>query len=400
MSVPFDDPYFLNDLHLAVIDRLEEDRDILSDDQTLLRRRVRQMVDDYLSARGLGAPDDVRLRLTVDVLNEISGYGPLQEYLDRPDVSDILINGPQSVYIEVGGKLQPAEARFVNNAHVLRVVRRMLAPLGRRLDENSPMVDARLPDGSRVNAIIPPLALDGPCVSIRKFKAEALTAEQLVNSGSAPQELMDLLQDAVRARRNILVSGGTGGGKTTLLNILSASIPKEERVVTIEDSAELRLTNGHVVRLETRVGNTENEGRVDARQLMRNALRMRPDRIILGESRGEEVLDMLQAMNTGHMGSMSTVHSNSASDSLVRLQMMVRLSGFQGTDRLINQIIATALDLIVHVVRDARGFRFVEEVVQIAGIRNGEVLLNRIYHYMDMDRPEEPSWHKQLQELS
>jgi len=400
MSVPFDDPYFLNDLHLAVIDRLEEDRDILSDDQTLLRRRVRQMVDDYLSARGLGAPDDVRLRLTVDVLNEISGYGPLQEYLDRPDVSDILINGPQSVYIEVGGKLQPAEARFVNNAHVLRVVRRMLAPLGRRLDENSPMVDARLPDGSRVNAIIPPLALDGPCVSIRKFKAEALTAEQLVNSGSAPQELMDLLQDAVRARRNILVSGGTGGGKTTLLNILSASIPKEERVVTIEDSAELRLTNGHVVRLETRVGNTENEGRVDARQLMRNALRMRPDRIILGESRGEEVLDMLQAMNTGHMGSMSTVHSNSASDSLVRLQMMVRLSGFQGTDRLINQIIATALDLIVHVVRDARGFRFVEEVVQICGIRNGEVLLNRIYHYMDMDRPEEPSWHKQLQELS
>lgn len=397
MKTSFDDPYFINDLHLAVIDRLEDDQDLLTEDPVHLRRRVRGVVDDYLAARGLGASDDVRLRLTVDVLNEISGYGPLQEYLDRQDVSDILINGPNNVYIELNGQLQPAEARFINNSHVLRVVRRMLAPLGKRLDENSPMVDARLADGSRVNAIIPPLALDGPCVSIRKFRKETLTAESLVDAGSVPEELMEILLQAVRARRNILVSGGTGSGKTTLLNILSANISPEERVVTIEDSAELKLNNAHVVRLETRVENTENEGGVDARQLMRNALRMRPDRIILGESRGDEVLDMLQAMNTGHMGSMSTVHSNSASDALVRLQMMVRLSGFQGTDRLVNQIIATAIDLIVHVVRDAHGMRFVEEVVQICGIQNGEVSMSRIFHHTDMDRPEEPCWIKQLQ---
>lgn len=399
-QLPFDDPYFLSDLHLAVIDRLEDDHDLLSDDQYHIRRRVTEMVDEYLLARGLGASQDIRLRLTVDVLNEITGYGPLQDYLDRSDISDILINGPQQVYIELNGRLEVTSAKFINNSHVLRVVRRMLAPLGKRLDETSPIVDARLPDGSRVNAIIPPLALDGPCVSIRKFKADILTAEHLVNSGSVSDELMEILLTAVHQRRNILISGGTGSGKTTLLNVLSADIPAGERVVTIEDSAELRLNNAHVVRLETRVPNTENEGGVDARQLMRNALRMRPDRIILGESRGDEVLDMLQAMNTGHMGSMSTIHSNSAADALVRLQMMVRLSGFQGTDRLVNQIIATALDLIVHVVRDERGFRFVEEVVQVKGVQHGEVNLSRMYHHEHLEVVDELCWKKQLQEIA
>lgn len=396
-SAPFEDPHFVSDLHLAVIDRLEDEQDLLTDDQYHIRRRVSDLVTEYLQIRGIQASDDVRVRLIIDVMNELTGYGPLQSLLDDESVSDILINGPETIYVEREGRLAPVGVRFINSGHVLRVVRRMLAPLGKRLDESSPIVDARLPDGSRVNAVISPLALDGPCVSIRKFRADVLTAETLISSGSVTQALMTLLVNAVTQRRNVLISGGTGGGKTTLLNILSSQISSHERVVTIEDSAELRLINAHVVRLETRVANTENEGEISARQLLKNALRMRPDRIILGESRGDEVLDMLQAMNTGHMGSMSTVHANSASEALVRLQMMVRLSGFQGTDRLINQIIATALDLIVHVVRDANGHRYVEEVQQVLGLRNGEVHMGQVYHVHQKPIPELFPWGKNLQ---
>lgn len=400
-SSPFDDPYFVSDLHLAVIDRLEDEQDLLTDDQYHIRRRVSDLVTECLHIRGLNASDDVRVRLIIEVMNELTGYGPLQELLDDAGISDILINGPGSIYVERDGLLSPVEVRFINASHVLRVVRRMLAPLGKRLDEASPIVDARLPDGSRVNAVIPPLALDGPCVSIRKFRNDVLSAETLIRSGSVTEELMSFLIESVMQRRNILISGGTGGGKTTLLNILSTHIPATERVVTIEDSAELRLINAHVVRLETRVANTENEGEIAARQLLKNALRMRPDRIILGESRGEEVLDMLQAMNTGHMGSMSTVHSNSGSDALIRLQMMVRLSGFQGTDRLINQIIATALDLIVHVVRDATGHRYVEEVLMVRGLVQGEVQLTQLYNAEQKSISQQRiNWDKTLQEHS
>ncbi len=396
--VPRDDPAFLAGLHRALIDRLEDDQAVMGEDPAVLRHRVEELVEEYLHVHAYAATPASVARLAAEVLDELQGYGPLERLLADPGITDILVNGPRNVFIERGGRLQRAAVRFVNDAHVLRVIRRMLAPLGRRLDEASPMVDARLPDGSRVNAIIPPLAVDGPCVSIRKFRQDALDAEALVRLGSLPAELMAKLQAAVVARRNIMISGGTGSGKTTLLNVLSAAIPGGERVVTIEDSAELQLGSAHVVRLETRAPNTEGEGEVTARQLVKNALRMRPDRIILGESRGEEVLDVLQAMNTGHMGSMSTVHANSARDSLVRLQMMVRLSSFLGSDALVNQLIATALDLIVQVERDVSGHRHVGEVMRVSGVRDGAIVLVPLYR---RDPPfsaaGEIDWHKSMQ---
>ena len=379
METSFDDPYFLNDLHLAVIDRLEDDRELMTDNQELLRTRVAQVVETYITESGWQTSDEIKMRLTVDVFNEISGFGPLQTFLDSPDISDILINGPDCVFIERQGRLEKTNVRFINNGHVVRVIRKILAPLGKRIDESNPIVDARLPDGSRVNAIIPPLAIDGACVSIRRFKADVISTDQLIETGSLSPRMADMLVEAVQSRKNILISGGTGSGKTTLLNALSTHISPSERVVTIEDSAELQLNNQHVVRLETRVPNSENEGGVNARDLLRNSLRMRPDRIILGESRGEEVLDMLQAMNTGHMGSMSTVHANSAEDALVRLQMMVRLSGFQGGDSLVNQMIGTALDYIVHTVRDSQGYRYVEAVLAVVGSQHGEVIYEKVY---------------------
>lgn len=262
------------------------------------------------------------------------------------------------------------------------------------------MVDARLADGSRVNAIIAPLSLNGPSVSIRKFRREALGADDLVAMGSVPPNLMTFLRRAVEERCNVLISGGTGAGKTTLLNVLSGAIPASQRVVTIEDSAELQLASHHVVRLETRAPNIEGEGEVGASALVKNALRMRPDRVLLGESRGDEVLDMLQAMNTGHLGSMSTVHANSARDALVRLQMMVRLAGFEGSDGLVNQIIATALDLVVHVTRDADGHRHVVEVQQVRGLREGRVELARLYRHEDRRLIDAVDWHKHIEDAA
>ncbi|MGM0536538.1 MAG: CpaF family protein [Pseudomonadota bacterium] len=398
---PTDDPEFTAELHRALIDRLEDDQALLGDDPTLMRQRVETMIEEYLALRGYSADARQRQCLAGDVINELQGYGPLEPLLADDGINDILVNGPRDIYVERRGKLEPSEVRFLNDGHVLRVVRRMLAPLGRRLDEASPMVDARLPDGSRINAIIPPLALNGPCVSIRKFRRDALTAEEMIRLGSVPQALMTLLQQAVVERRNILISGGTGSGKTTLLNVLSGVIPPAERVVTIEDSAELQLGSHHVVRLETRAPNTEGEGEVTARQLVKNALRMRPDRIILGESRGDEALDMLQAMNTGHMGSMSTVHANSARDSLVRLQMMVRLSRFQGTDALVNQIIATALDMIIQVDRDVHGHRHVGEVLQVTGLNGGAVTLRSLYRWGDTPATGDAlDWTKTLEDVT
>ncbi|WP_355662080.1 CpaF family protein [Halomonas salifodinae] len=396
--VDANDPALKNDLHRAVVERLEDDNGLLDDEPTVMLMRVEGMVREYLDARQLRLLPQALEPLTREVLHELTGFGPLQPLLRDDGISDILINGPRRIFVERDGILSQVPERFLNDAHVLRVVRRMLAPLGRRLDESSPMVDARLPDGSRVNVIIPPLALDGPCVSIRKFRREALTAEDLIASDALTAPLMAMLQQAVRERRNILISGATGSGKTTLLNILSREIPHHERVVTIEDAAELQLGNSHVVRLETRAPNSEGEGEVTARQLVKNALRMRPDRVILGESRGDEALDMLQAMNTGHLGSMSTVHANSARDALVRLQMMVRLAGFEGTDGLVNQIIATALDLVVHITRDASGHRHVVEVQQIQGLQAGQVALKRLYHRDDREVGLEIDWYKRIEE--
>ena len=322
--------------------------------------------------------------LEKELLDEIVGYGPLQALLEDPTINDILINSPKEIYIERRGVLEKTDLRFLDNRHVLRVIRRMISPLGRRIDESSPIVDGRLEDGSRINAIVPPLALNGPCLSIRKFRKDPLRAEELIASGSVTEEALQYLTERVEKRTNLLISGATGSGKTTLLNILSQYIPKTERIVTIEDAAELQLRNGHVVRLETRPENNEGVGEISARELVKNALRMRPDRIIVGESRGGEVVDMLQAMNTGHAGSMSTVHANSARDAVTRLEMMVGMSGFKGSSELILKMIGSALDMIVHIGRRSDGMRRVMQISELKVIDN-EIRLKDIYRFDDED---------------
>lgn len=368
-------------LHRHIIERLEEDGLMLELSREELQPHVYDYVEDYLAHHQLHRNATEKATLVAELLDEMLGYGPLQSLLDDPAIDDILINGAKDVFVERNGRLERSSLRFFNDQHVLRVVRRMVAPLGRRIDEASPMVDARLPDGSRINAIIPPLAIDGPCLSIRKFRRDGLAMEDLIRSGSLSGAMSRLLIDAVQSRLNILVSGSTGAGKTTLLNVLSQSIGLEGRVVTIEDAAELQLRNAHVVRLETRPPNCEGEGEITARELVKNALRMRPDRIILGESRGGEVLDMLQAMNTGHQGSMSTVHANSARDALVRLEMMVTLSGFAATEELIKRIIASSLDLVVHVSRLREGKRLVTDIIEVQDVADGQIRVQQLFTY-------------------
>ncbi|WP_373092157.1 CpaF family protein, partial [Zhongshania sp.] len=286
-------------LHRFVIDRIEDDKVIYDDNPQKLKEVISAYMRQYCRIYDVNISRDQYAELETALVDEITGYGPLQALLDDPSINDILINGPRKIYIERAGVLSQANMRFLDDRHVLRVIRRMISPLGRRIDESSPIVDGRLADGSRINAIVPPLALDGPCLSIRKFRKDPLTAEELLAGGSITREVLDYMIRAVEQRRNVLISGATGSGKTTLLNILSQFIPHTERIVTIEDAAELQLRNGHVVRLETRPENNEGVGEISARELVKNALRMRPDRIIVGESRGGEVLDVLQAMNTG-----------------------------------------------------------------------------------------------------
>lgn len=369
-------------LHQFVIDRIEDDKIIYDDNQRKLEEAITSYMRQYCRIYEVNLGREQFLALEKQLLDEIVGYGPLQDLLADPSINDILINGPRSIYVERSGVLEKADIRFLDNRHVLRVIRRMISPLGRRIDESSPIVDGRLEDGSRINAIVPPLALDGPCLSIRKFRKDPLRADELIASGSISREALDYLSDRVVHKTNILISGATGSGKTTLLNILSQYIPKTERVVTIEDAAELQLRSGHVVRLETRPPNNEGVGQISATELVKNSLRMRPDRIIVGESRGGEVLDMLQAMNTGHSGSMSTVHANSAKDALTRLEMMVGVSGFKGSTELIMKMIGSALDMIVHIGRRADGKR---RVIQIAELKvvNGDVVLEDTFHYDD-----------------
>ncbi|MDH2433042.1 CpaF family protein [Pokkaliibacter sp. MBI-7] len=368
-------------LHRFIIDRLEEDDLLFEMDRHQMRPHVQGYVHTYLNEHNIDSLRADSARLVNELLDEIVGFGPLQTLLEDDQIDDILINGASQVYVERKGKLERIPLRFINDQHVLRVIRRMIAPLGRRIDESSPMVDARLADGSRINAIIPPLAIDGPCLSVRKFRKEALTAEYLVKQGSLSMAMQEFLARAARSRCNMLISGSTGSGKTTLLNILSQNIGQSERVVTIEDAAELQLLHGHVVRLETRPPNAEGLGEVTARDLVKNALRMRPDRIILGESRGAEVLDMLQAMNTGHQGSMSTLHANSARDALMRLELMVALSGFSATELLVKQIIASALDIIVFVSRMPDGRRVVTQVVEVLDVADGMIRIAELFHY-------------------
>ena len=346
-----------------------------------LARFVQQRVQDYVVEHRLPVNRRETEQLATDAVDELVGYGPIQRLVDDDTVDDILVNGPDQVFAERRGRLERAALRFASDQHVLRVIQRIIAPLGRRLDESTPMVDARLPDGSRVNAIIPPIALDGPCVSIRKFRKQALTEQELVAYKTLSEGMLAFLSRAVAAETNLMVVGGTGSGKTTLLNMLSQHVRPEERIVTIEDAAELRLRHPHVVRLETRPPNLEGEGEVRARDLVRNALRMRPDRIIVGEVRGEEVLDMLQAMNTGHEGSMTTLHANSLKDAFSRLEMLASFAGFKGSAATFRQQVASALDLMIQVDRLSDGRRRVIEVAEVGAVADGQLQTRVLFRY-------------------
>jgi pilus assembly protein CpaF len=342
---------------------------------------IRGLILDLLDRERATTPLSLfeRDSLIVDVMHEIFGLGPLEALLKDPDISDILVNRYDQVYVERHGRLEETGVVFQNDGHLFRIIERIVSMVGRRIDESSPMVDARLQDGSRVNAVIPPLALDGPCMSIRRFRTDRIGPPDLVDRESLTQPMLEFLQAIVAARLNVIVSGGTGAGKTTLLNALSTCISDRERIVTIEDAAELTLKQRHTVRLETRPPNIEGQGAVRQRQLVVNALRMRPDRIIVGEVRGEEALDMLQAMNTGHDGSLTTIHANSPRDALYRLDTMVAMANLNIPERAIRQQVASAVDLIVQVTRMADGTRKVSAISEIAGMEQDVITMQDIF---------------------
>ncbi|HEY6643033.1 ATPase, T2SS/T4P/T4SS family [Povalibacter sp.] len=342
-----------------------------------LRQEARQAIDSIIESGAVQLPASLdRARFVAEMTAEIMGYGPIEPFLADESVSEVMVNGPNQIYVERRGQLSVAQARFTNDESLMRVIERIVTPLGRRIDEGVPMVDARLPDGSRVNAIIPPLSLVGPILTIRKFSRQRLSMERLVDLGSLTPQMCDFLRVCVKFRKNILVSGGTGSGKTTFLNALSESIPANERIVTIEDAAELRLAQPHVLSLEARPPNVEGRGEITIRDLVRNALRMRPDRIIVGECRGGEALDMLQAMNTGHDGSMTTGHANSPRDLLSRLEVMVLMAGMDLPVRAIREQISSAVDIIVQQTRFSDGRRRVTAIVEVDGME-GDVILTQ-----------------------
>ena len=340
----------------------------------------KSIVEAYNQAK-LKLPEKVREKLFQDILDEILGFGPIQPLLNDPDISEVMVNGPKSVYIEKKGRLSLTDITFEDDAHIMRVIERIISPLGRHVEEDSPMVDARLPDGSRVNAIIPPVAIDGPSITIRKFGKDKLAMSQLIEFGSITEAMAEFLRACVVSRLNILISGGTGSGKTTLLNVLSGYIPKNERIVTVEDAAELRLQQDHIVRLETKAANVEDHGRVSIRDLVRNCLRMRPDRIVVGEVRGGEALDMLQAMNTGHDGSLTTIHSNSPRDAISRLETLVLMAGMDLPIKIVRQQISSAVDVIIQQSRMRDGTRKVTAITEVAGMEGDVVVLTDIFKY-------------------
>lgn len=346
-----------------------------------LSRRLRSTLTERVESRALPLNRLERERLVEEILDEILGLGPLETLLRDPEISDILINGHDVVYIEKKGLLQRVDVKFNSNDHLLQIIDRIVSAVGRRVDETTPMVDARLRDGSRFNAIIPPLALDGPVVSIRRFGTIPISTEDLIAFGSIPQPMMEVLRGCVKAKMNILISGGTGSGKTTLLNCLSSFIPASERIVTIEDAAELQLQQPHVVRLETRPANLEGKGEVTARDLVKNALRMRPDRIVLGEIRSGEAIDMLQAMNTGHEGSLATVHSNSTRDALSRLETMIGMGMPNLSDKNIREMMARALDIVLQLDRLPDGTRRVVAMTEITGMEGTVVTTQDIFNF-------------------
>src|SRR5476649_639554 len=353
-------------LHRYIIDAIEETgKNLLEGSRPALAQFVTDKVAEYIARLHLAISRYEMERLAEELVDELTGYGPLEVLLRDKSVTEILVNGPNKVFIERDGVLHHTDLRFIDAHHVERVMQRILAPLGRRLDESSPMVDARLADGSRVNAVIEPLSIDGPTLTIRRFGTKRLHVEDLIRLGAMTPPVLDFLRAAVEARQNIRVSGGTGSGKTTLLNVLSSFIPRAERILTIEDVAELKLDQPHVVRLEARPPNLEGTGGVTISDLVSNALRMRPDRIVIGECRGGEALDMLQAMNTGHDGSLTTIHANTARDALSRVETMVMMSGYELPLRAIRQQAASAIDLVIQVARLRDGSRRVTGVSEI-----------------------------------
>jgi pilus assembly protein CpaF len=369
-------------VHRHLIVQIEErNLDIYAWPADKLERFVAEQVKRFVMDERLPVSQRETEALVRDARNELMGFGPIQHLIEDDEVNDIVVNGPHNVFVERAGKLYSAPVRFNDNNHVIRVIQRILAPLGRRVDESTPMVDARLPDGSRVNAIIPPIALDGPCLSIRKFRKTPLGADDLLRSGSITEAELEYLRKRVEGRTNLIVVGGTGSGKTTFLNLLSGWIPANERIVTVEDAAELRLQHGHVVRLETRPPNLEGQRAVTARDVVRNALRMRPDRIIVGEVRGDEVLDMLQAMNTGHDGSMTTLHANTVRDAIHRIELLAGFAGYTGGEVTLRGQIAAAVQLLVQVSRLPNGQRRVVSITEVNGMLGRELQLRDVFRY-------------------
>ena len=372
----------LRDLRISMLAEVVRAFDaILDAPPDEIRGRIEGVADRVISEQGFAVTRDERLRLVQELLDEVQGFGPIEPFLHDETVTEVMVNGPQHIYIERAGKISRVDSYFLNDEHVLRIIDRIITPLGRRIDETSPRVDARLPDGSRVNAIIEPLSLVGPVITVRKFSARPYTVEDLVRFGTAAPEMFEFLHACIDARLNVFVSGGTGSGKTTTLNVLSSFIPNGERIVTIEDAAELQLGQDHVLTLEARPANLEGEGEVTIRDLLRNAMHMRPDRIIVGECRSGEALDMIQAMTTGHDGSLSTGHANSPRDMLRRLETMVLMTGYELPLRAIREQIASAVDIIVHTARLKDGSRRITNITEIYGIEEDEILTQDIFAF-------------------
>jgi pilus assembly protein CpaF len=370
-------------IHSKLVDKLDLSR--VSDlEGDTLRREIRLVVERLCDTENPLLNRMERERLIDEVLDETFGFGPLEVLLKDPTISDILVNGPHKVYVERRGKLEKTDVKFRDNDHLLQIIDRIVSKVGRRVDETSPMVDARLPDGSRVNAIIPPLALDGPSLSIRRFGSNPLKLEDLLNYKAFTPEMAMLMEAAIKARLNIVISGGTGCGKTTLLNTLSSFIPSDERIVTIEDAAELQLQQDHIVRLETRPPNIEGKGAITTRDLVRNALRMRPERIIIGECRGAEALDMLQAMNTGHAGSLTTLHANSPRDAQARLETMIMMAGMELPIKAMRQQISSAVDLLIQANRLQGGPRKVTSITEVMNMEQDVIIMQDIFRYRQL----------------
>jgi pilus assembly protein CpaF len=364
-------------IHDRLLQELDPGQDVTKTDE--VRRQIEEMFDALLAQENLILTRADKQRLLDQIVAEILGLGPIEKLMDDDGITEVMVNGPNAVYIERAGRLEQTDIRFDDNDHVLRIIDRIVSPLGRRIDESQPFVDARLPDGSRVNAVIPPLSLVGPILTIRKFARIPITAQTLVDLGSIPQEALEFLKACVQAKLNMVISGGTGSGKTTTLNVLSAFIPGDERIVTLENAAELQLQQEHVLTLETRPPNVEGKGEITMRQLVINSLRMRPDRIIVGECRGPEALDMLQAMNTGHDGSMTTAHSNSPRDTLARLETMVLMAGMDLPLRAIREQVASALNLIVHQERMRDATRKITKITEVQGMEGDVIVMQDIF---------------------